>query len=565
MKRKSENDHKTKRQKLDNVNINWKSATSFYNFINDDPILDYFQHNKINSVSDILSKKSNKYYKKKFPKSLSERGYSFEDNVFKKIQEECDKNNIKWISVCKDYKDIFKYSCYKTTKNKIKEGIDIIFHGILKNKLNKTYGQTDIIVKGSCLLYLFDVSSLEVLNDNYYIIDVKCSNLCIFNNTFNLTNVKIYNCYKTQLYIYNECLKNITKKENTLAFLLPNKFTKNGEIILNNDFKKLARVFTFNPDIISNFHEAIKWNNYLVKNNDEITLIPASKYTYPNMKNEYDYDGKEIKQYLSEKNGEITLLYRCNVEHRENAIKNNIFSIFDKRLTPEILGFSNQSSYYNIIKGMIECNNSDKKYIIPKENNVMEWRKNKKDVYIDFETFFDEDGYNWLYLVGVYYDKKYRPFIIEKKEQECERQNIIEFLQYLQEIKGENEINIWHWGNFEFSIICSKIGNYFIPIQIPLLSDMLEIFRNKDYPILFKGVFNFSIKSMYKYLKQEMYIDYDYQNVKNGYESMDIARNYYTVDNEKDRQDMKENILYYNKIDCKLMYDILRYIRHITL
>ena len=557
-----------KRQKFEYVNINWKSATSFYNFMNDDPILDFFQTNRINTKKQLLdyiekSKPSNTFYKKNFPKALAEKGYQFEELVFNNLETKAKEKNFKYTTICNSYKDIFKYESYKNTKKSIYDGIDIIFHGVLKNKINKTYGQTDIIMKGNALLSLFDIIPEEINNENYYIIDVKCSNLSTLANTNNLSNLKFYDCYRAQLYIYNQCLHKITGKENFVSFLLPKKITNLNTTIENTEFRKLVRVYLFDKSIEEKINQGITWNNELYYNKNFSLIPPSHNNLYPNMKNQYDNGAGELKRYLAEKNGEITMLYYCGVEQRNNALKQGIKSFYDVCLTPEILGFKKESAYYNIIKGMLECIHQNKN-IIPKENNVFEWRKETPEVYIDFETFTDENNYNWLYLIGILYEYtnekgikyyKYKSFFLDKLDKIHEKENIIEFLKF---IKSLNIEKTWHWGNFEYSLITKKVMTHLIDVQLPVLYDMLEIFKNKNHPILFKNVFNFSIKSFYKYLRDERHISYDYNELSNGFDSMDIAREYYQTRDEE----IKDNILYYNKIDCKLMYDILRYIRN---
>jgi hypothetical protein len=562
MKRKLEEKlPKGKRQKLDHVNIQWKSATSFYNFMNNDTVLDFFQINKIHTKKQletfIKTKKTPSFYKKTFSQKLATQGHTFEEHVFSFLEDKCKEKNISTIKICDSYKDIFKYESYKNTKNAIKKGIQIIFHGVLRNKINKTYGQSDIIIKGDALTQLFDVPFVD--SDNYYIIDVKCSNLSVFANTHNLTNVKLYDCYRMQLYIYTECLKKITKKESTIAFLLPKKITMTKTSIENTNFDRLVSVYLFDRNINTYLNEAIDWNNNLYKNSKEWSLIPPSnKYLYPNMKNIYDNNLTDLKKYIAEKNGEITMLYRCGIEQRENALKHDITSLHDTKLTPEILGFQNTSSFYTIIKSMLECLHTNVKHVIPKENNILGWRTPCKEVFIDFETYN-----NWLYLIGILYEHtdekghtyfKYKSFFIDTLDKETEKANIISFLQFLQSLKVDK---IWQWSTYEHTIITKKIGEYFIHMQVPVLYDMLDIFRDTHNPIVFKGVFNFSIKSLYTFLKQESFIDYEYQDVNNGFESMEIAETYYNTN----QQDIKENLIYYNKIDCKLMYDILRYIR----
>ena len=101
------------------------------------------------------------------------------------------------------------------------------------------------------------------------------------------------------------------------------------------------------------------------------------------MKNHYDKNWYKIKKDIGVENREITLLWNCGIANRKLAWEAVIKRYDDVKLNAQILGFEGKSKE-TIIDLMLGLTNSDKKYILNKYNDYMEWQSIS-----DFEFFVD--------------------------------------------------------------------------------------------------------------------------------------------------------------------------------
>ena len=70
------------------------------------------------------------------------------------------------------------------------------------------------------------------------------------------------------------------------------------------------------------------------------------------MKNHYDNAWHKIKKQVAIKNKEITLLWNCGIQQRKYAKKHKITKYTDPKLTPNKLGFIEDSTKHNILNSI---------------------------------------------------------------------------------------------------------------------------------------------------------------------------------------------------------------------
>lgn len=88
--------------------------------------------------------------------------------------------------------------------------------------------------------------------------------------------------------------------------------------------------------------------------------------------------------------------------------------------------------------------------------------------------------------------------------------------------------------------------------------DILDVYR--DEPVVIKGAFNFSLKTVATALYNNGLIDLTWgADCTNGKDAMVQAWNYYK-DGEKNPEIMK-SIEEYNQVDCEMLYVLLEYLR----
>lgn len=137
-----------------------------------------------------------------------------------------------------------------------------------------------------------------------------------------------------------------------------------------------------------------------------------------------------------------------------------------------------------------------------------------------------------------------------------------DFWNFINEIleKHEKEEGVFiHWTSAEQTFF-NKIKNI-IKCKDKLFLDLYQMFIAE--PIVIKGALNFSLKTianaMYNHRLIQTKWDSD-STCSNGLDAMLIAHKLYESKTIVKIEDMKD-IAYYNEVDCKVLYEILNYLR----
>jgi hypothetical protein len=175
-----ENQNNIKRSKL----IDWKemvSASSIRNYMLNDPCIDYYKEYNIHSVD--MKPNKNNIIKKEFDlhtKYILNNGIEFEKDMILKIQE-----NHTVVKVA-EYYDSRNDCKFKETILLMKQGVPIIYQGVLHNMIDNTYGLPDLLVRSDYLNILMgynviDSNEMKIgspklgVDWHYKVIDIKHS------------------------------------------------------------------------------------------------------------------------------------------------------------------------------------------------------------------------------------------------------------------------------------------------------------------------------------------------------------------------------------------------------
>jgi len=569
------------------------SATSLMHYIRKDGIIDYIELREKGKRSvDIYIDSSNINVKRQRINNSSfeyimNMGNEFEESIIKEIKRITDRENI--IKIESNNLTISEH--YGLTRIKIEENrYEIIINGLLINLENNTYGKPDIIVKGRWLKKnIIGKIPEDIEEELYYIIDVKCSSINLINggeyNNKIITNSVSMDGYKIQILVYKKALESIIKRNIRYGFIIGKKYIEKKNIY--DSLENIGIIDYDKNNIDKKLEEAIRWKKWIRDeyNNIEVEDIKRKKIIdlFPNMKNSYDMNYYGKKRKIAEEIKEITLLWHCGIKQRNNAIENKIYFLDDKKIKPEKLGFEDSSKKYKIIEKMIEMNRDEnkRKIYLDRMNNVNNWQKEYKyEYYVDFEMYNSEEKKeNILYMIGVMYKNNYTVFImdnkkiLENKDKNIEKdikskivrckdeeEIIRRFDRYIKSNKKREEIRVYHWSGCEPRIYENKKKKYNIRSEINWM-DILEVFKDEEYPIIIKNTYNFSLKSIIKKMDEYGMIDVRWgEELQDGLLSAFLARDLYENRDKENNIDF-ESIIRYNMIDCKAVREILRYIR----
>ena len=604
-----------KKVKLDpnsNSNINWGdmiAASTVRNYLLNDPLLDYLKeynimsidnvpHKAIQSKSNINSSYSNS---DTFTKYIMDAGIEFEEELYKIIKKEHQ------IVKVAEYFQAKSQEKFNETIQLMKQGVPIIYQGVLHNFDNKTFGLPDLMVRSD---YLNKLMGYKVIDDiesklkstklgtkwHYKIIDIKHSNIPLRADGIHILNSESIPAYKGQIYIYTHALNKIQGININKAFIWGKKYfwESKGIKYERNDFLHKLGVIDYDnidSEYVNQTNDAIKWNK-LVRNdgvNWSLLPVPSRSELYPNMKNDKDGYLRVIKNELNEKINEITSIIYCGIKHRQTAHQNHIYKWTDPKCTAKNMGFNPKGKQSIIVDSVLNINRQTKEIIRPHyiSHDRLNWynyHKDQMEFYLDFETLNSNFGsiikdgiisYNtnqYIFMIGIGYISKkkwiFKTFIMKDKSYEAEMNMFNEFYKYVTNILNINNKRLakfYHWSGAEPSAYLSfKKRNSDIHFKDSnfMFYDLYKVFISE--PVVIKGALNFSLKTIAKVLKSYSMIDtcWDQSSpCSNGLNAMILANRIY--ENHKDKlidcvqsDSVMKEIIKYNEVDCKVMYEI---------
>ena len=320
------------------------------------------------------------------------------------------------------------------------------------------------------------------------------------------------------------------------------------------------------------------------------------------MKNEKDGSWNRLKKELNEKICEITSVWNCGYNRRQIAHNNKIYRWDDPKCTSAKMGFNNGTGTGKLgstIDKILNINRQDTDLIRPSiiKYDRTNWKSTDNstcEFYLDFETLNSNFGSiikgetiytsnnQYIFLIGVGYIKNnkwiFKNFLMQNKSAESEIEMFNEFIYYINHIlKQENKTKakMYHWSHAEpiaYNSLKNRHGyshgheqnNLNLNDSHITFYDLNKIFINE--PVTIKGALNFSLKTIAKALNKHELIDSCWDQTSpcsNGLTAMILANKLYESSSQltiRDEPIMKE-IIYYNEIDCKVMWEIHDLIR----
>ena len=620
LKRKIESISKTSSQILKNKNI-WKplqklndkfimhndndyiSGTAIKNYLLKDPMLDwldlYYLKNGIsekNTRTNIKKRKTSVERETHFLNILFKNGNEFEDKVMDYLQIKY-KDDI--ITINKEGRSGYTRENYDKTIYNMNMGIPIISQAVLFNDKNRTCGIADLIVRSDYINKLFDKSVLskeeEFINApnlkgkyHYRVIDIKWTTMTLCANGKNIRNDGRFPAYKGQLAIYNCAIGEIQGYTPNISYILAKAWKIDSKVSPDEGYNcfELAGLIDYNDfdkQYIEKTNDAIGWIRNVRKNGSNWSpLKPEIAEMYPNASNKNDAPWTKIKKNICDEIGEITQIWYVSESHRKKAHEKGIMSWKDDRCTSESLEISG-CIRPSIIDAIMKVNRS-KNIISPKNIKSREFLWNiefPNDFYVDFETInkcFTELEMNiidsksdtdQIFMIGVGHSEngiwQYKCFIAEDLTKQSEYKIIDAFTKYIKdkslELNPTKEYipRLFHWTNAEITNFKHAIHRHNSWKEFEYLiqwTDMYKIFTSE--PIVINGSLNFKLKDIAKAMHKHKLIKTCWNDtIKDGLGAMVCAVDYY---NGKNNTIMK-NIEDYNEVDCKVIYEIVDYLR----
>jgi hypothetical protein len=417
------------------------------------------------------------------------------------------------------------------------------------------YFKYNILIKVKFLKYLFKIPDefTEKEQEAYINIQLYYSKLDFAQNKLNLLRNP-----KQRRYILNglfgTSILNRNQKIRVNSSLVIGRKSNYRNKIKLSCFDRIGFInYDIKDDIYLSINSGIKWLQFCKTDEVKNWTIENIPLEYlPNMNNIYSELWDDFKKEIAIKRGELTLINGISIEKRKELHKKGILKLED---------WNAEDNCAPIKDGALTI--KDGAFAI-KENPA----------YIDFEYIndfndnFDKYPYtkdnSCLYLIGVFYKNKYYSFIIDylKIEEECK--NFLNFIEFIK----KNKINIlYHWGAFEKIQIYKLIQKYNLNEEKVFIDTLtlfdVNVYIKKKWPIKYLinnfNIFNYGIKEIAKGLYQKKIIKNKWAIDMTGNDTMLLLWT-----NSNNDKTIIDKIINYNKSDCVILYDIVKYLKKIN-
>ncbi len=505
------------------------------------------------------------------------------------------------------------------TQNAIIKGIPIIYSGVLYNGTNRTYGMPDLLIRSDWLTKIFLDTDLDddFIHDpapllqsgsdprgsheewHYRVVEIKYNTLPLRADGTHLLNSGSTPAHKSQLWVYNQALGEMQGYVPNTTYIFGRKWkykTKGIHYSGDDCFDKLGKInySTIDEQYIQKTEDAIEWMRDLKKNGNKWSLIPPEREEmYPNMCNHSDALWRRTKSFIADEINEITQLWMCGAKNRLIAHNNGIYDWKSQECVSEDFGI-NGKKQAKILQAIIDINKSETDIINVDiiRNNKYSWQKKPKlEFFIDFEFLTDIVTDNTdeclIFMIGVGWISpvtnkwKYKNFTCDHINFYEEQKIIVQFHNYIQRISKKYSDsgpthqgpNLYHWGHIERTCYNTTYQKHKSKLdkngskKLINWCDFLGVMKSE--PIAIKGALNYSIKTVAKAMYNNKMIKTkwatNYSGVSDGFTAMIKAWN---CDRDALKKDISlkklptiKEITKYNEVDCKVLWDIINYLR----
>ena len=534
------------------------------------------------------------------PRFLMDQGRLFEQAVLVDLQQ-------RWpvtrISTRPD--EARSLAAAEATWDAMKNGAPVIASAVLRDPERRTFGVADLLIRSDVLgelcsdAFVGDQLELPVAamrhGRHYRIVDIKFSTLHLLKDGgLGADSVGVM----TQAWIYNEALGRIQGFTPPAAYVAGRAW-RQGAARGDRCWEKLARVprETFvrsrDEDLGAVVARALAWVRRLRTDGAEwrVLPVPSVPELWPNMKASSDFPWHTAKSEIAAKLAELTILPRVNADLRAAAHAVGVTRWDDTRTSAALLGLDGQ--YARTLDAVIAVNRDTGDVLRPERVSADEevWRvPPRAEAFVDFEFVHDMDddfstfprkgGQALIFQIGsgIYRDRQwaFRQFTVDDLGVEAEGRMIDDWLAHLADIARDtgcaspSDVRLVHWSLAEessFERAYESARSRHPDRSWPALGwyDLLgRVFRAQ--PIVVKGAFSFGLKSIARAMRVHGLIETAWgEGLADGAGAMAGAWAAAADSRARGRSltesPVMQEIGRYNEVDCRVMAEILDYLR----
>jgi hypothetical protein len=587
----------------------WISATSTRNYLLQDPLLDWldlYGHSKAFQRDDELAGYDPRT---DFSKFLLRKGGEFETAVLKYLKTLTTVATI--ASNPNDARDLKKA---EETFAAMKHGEPVISHGVLRDAAGQTYGIPDILIRSDELARLFpntltedearqSARDLGEVSWHYRIIDIKFTTLDLLAGG-DLGNSGSAPAYKTELFIYNRALGRIQGYLSPVSYLLGRSWKQElkGKTYRGDScMERLAPVpqnstLSNKSQLIVVMEAAANWIRQVRLNGKNWSVLPDPSVPElrPNMGNDQDAPWSSAKHRIAQELEDLTLLWQVGPDKRTEANRLGIYRWRDPKCTATALGVTGPKTQ-PALQAILDINQPDEgPRVAPSRitTDEQEWRNESPlEFYVDFETVNDlnddfskipkRGGLAMIFMIGCGHLEQgswqFQCFTAEDLTERSELIIIDAWLAHMKAVRDrlgltKTEPLVFHWSpaetsNWETAYNAARTRHQDRAKDWPSIR-WFDIWKQviRAEPVVARGALGFGLKAMAQAMQGHGLIETQWKEGPVDGRGA-TAGAWWCAEQATLKKaslldiDLMQDIQRYNEVDCKVMMEILRYLR----
>ena len=459
---------------------------------------------------------------------------------------------------------------------------------------------------------------------HYRVVDTKFTTLRLNSRGTELANGGSAPAYKAQLYIYNRMLGRLQGYEPPTSYLLGRGWQReqNSQAFRGTSATELLGPIPQNGTIANGVtiadavEESIKWVRRVRSEGQQWQLLPAPSVPelYPNMAgidddmmlatraDEPDLDDGEedgpgdqwegVKRWLADELKELTQLWAVGVGKRNDAHTIGVYRWDDPELTPAKVGVTGPKQG-PVLQKLLEVNRGDAQPVLPLhiEKTRGEWHAVPGvEFYVDFEYCSDlnddfsmlpeKGGQPLIFMIGCGHvengEWQFESLVVNDLSETEEIRIIQEWAEHMSAVRdrldpADDQPRVFHWAHAEPTSLQnahnSAWNRHRRPADWPTVGwyDFLQKVMREE-PVVVRGALGFGLKTVANAMHSQGLIETSWADSQvDGLGAMVGA---WRCDEEARRQGvpmsnlpLMDEIARYNEVDCKVMMEIVRYLR----
>jgi len=583
----------------------WVSASSTRNFMLHNPLLDWLElcGNQHGFIRD--DEREGYDASIDFTQFLMGQGNAFEAAVVGYLR------TLQPIVVIgSGHADVQNLRKAEETFDALQAGEPILHQAVLRDPDSKTYGAPDFLIRSDILNKLFpgtladDEAALLApdLGDNpwhYVVVDAKFTTLQILGNG-GLGNNGSKPAYKAQVYVYNRALGRLQGYLPTRSFLLGRGWEQGFAEKKQRGSSAMGRLGSVPQDQEFGDRPIGDWAQLGAEwvrrarsegSNWRVLPEPSIPELWPNMGQTSDFPWHEAKSKIASELSDLTLLWQVSAEKRDRAHLSGIRSWRDSQASAVSLGVTGDRQGPTL-QAMLDVNQTDDGPAVrPERINAArdEWGETPKlEFYVDFETVSDladdfstmpeRGGQPLIFMIGCGHIENgawvFESFVTDDLSQLQEERIIDDWFAHMADVTAQlspgTDPPVFHWSHAEVSFLeksynAAKRRQGRDDWPTPRWFDFLTRVARQE-PLVVRGSLKFGLKSVAKAMHAHGLIESSWDD--SPLDGLGAMVGAWSAAKEADAKSvtlidvpLMQEVAAYNEVDCKVMMEIVRYLR----